>query len=188
MKKQQERLNLPKELIEDRNFMRPIEGYEGLYSSVRIGEIYSHRNDIYLSQTTKGDGYKIVNLHKDGKQKTCRVNVLIAEAFIEKPDWWAPGMAKLDVAHLDNDRGNNVLSNLSWKTRAENLDTDHFRERNKIRRRTPIKCVETGKVYVSQAEAAREIGIHKYGINNVLMGKQNTAGGYHWERVEDVKI
>jgi DNA-directed RNA polymerase subunit N (RpoN/RPB10) len=48
----------------------------------------------------------------------------------------------------------------------------------------PVRCVETGKVYKSQAQAARELGIHRYGISNVITGKQKTAGGYHWEIVE----
>ena len=37
--------------------------------------------------------------------------------------------------------------------------------------RTEIRCVETGEIFPSQAAAARWAQIHKYGINNVLMGK-----------------
>jgi hypothetical protein len=68
-----------------------------------------------------------VPLSVNGKKKTVRVNVLVAEAFIPKPSV-EPG-TKLDVAHLDNDRKNNNVSNLAWKTRSENLDTESFREK-----------------------------------------------------------
>lgn len=48
-----------------------------------------------------------------------------------------------------------------------------------------IICVETGIVYQSLQEAANTIGIHRSGISNVLLGKNKTAGGFHWEYYED---
>ena len=92
------------------------------------------------------------------------------------------------VAHKDDCRSHNWLSNLFWTTQKENLDTDHFREAQKKKLFTQVLCVETGEIFPSQAAAARWAGIHRYGVNNVLMGKQKTAGGYHWQRVvEDDK-
>ena len=45
--------------------------------------------------------------------------------------------------------------------------------------------VETGEIYNSQRDAGRAVGIHPYGITCVLMGRQKTAGGYHWERTDE---
>ena len=48
-----------------------------------------------------------------------------------------------------------------------------------------VRCVETGKVYRSIIEAARDVGIERSRISNVIHGRYKTAGGYHWERYEE---
>lgn len=45
----------------------------------------------------------------------------------------------------------------------------------------PVRCVETGVCYNSIAEVER-LGI--YNLAKCLKGRQETAGGYHWEYVE----
>lgn len=48
----------------------------------------------------------------------------------------------------------------------------------------PVRCVETGINYSSIAAARRETGVSK--IHRCINGVQKTAGGYHWERIDDV--
>ena len=48
-----------------------------------------------------------------------------------------------------------------------------------------VRCIETGIVYCSQTEAAKEAGIKIACISQVCNGKYKTAGGYHWEFVEE---
>lgn len=48
-----------------------------------------------------------------------------------------------------------------------------------------IRCIETGKIYLSTREAQRDTGIWSSNIWRVLKNKQNTAGGYHWEYLEE---
>lgn len=43
-----------------------------------------------------------------------------------------------------------------------------------------IKCVETGEVYKNQSQAAKAKNICPQGISAVLVGKQKTAGNFHW--------
>ena len=43
-----------------------------------------------------------------------------------------------------------------------------------------VKCVETGKVYESAAEAGRKTGVSAGGISACCRGSQKTAGGYRW--------
>lgn len=90
---------------------------------------------------------------------------------------------KLDVGHKNDIRSDNDMSNLFWCTRAQNLDTDHYREAQKNKQFTKVRCVETGEVFKNMRAAAEAIGKHYYGINLCLLGKQQTCGGYHWERV-----
>lgn len=52
----------------------------------------------------------------------------------------------------------------------------------------PVRCVETGEVYDSVAEAARKNGIkNSSSIFSALCGKAKTAGGFHWEKVDRFK-
>ena len=169
------------EVAEDVSY-EDVKGFEGKYIITSDGQVWSNWANGYIAQVDNGQGYLFVTLSTDGKITRRRVHRLVAEAFIPKPDWWTPGI-KLDVGHKDDNPKNNHVSNLFWCTRAENLDTDHFREAPKTKIFSKVRCVETGEVFKNMREAAKEIGKHYYGINLCLLGKQQTCGGYHWERV-----
>lgn len=159
--------------------VKDIEGYEGLYAIYSDGRVWSYRVKRFMKPADNGHGYRHVMLtNKNGVVKHHRVHILVAKAFLPPP---APGAC--DVCHTDDDPGNNDVSNLKWGTRAENLNTDRCREKQKNKIFSRVRCIETGEIFKSQAEAGRQKNIHRYSINNVLMGKQKTAGGYHWERV-----
>lgn len=46
-----------------------------------------------------------------------------------------------------------------------------------------IICVEKNKIYTTIKEAAKENSTSRQNISHVLNGRQETAGGYHWEYV-----
>lgn len=46
-----------------------------------------------------------------------------------------------------------------------------------------IRCVEKNKIYTTVKEAAKENNTSRQNISHVLNGRQETAGGYHWEYV-----
>lgn len=46
-----------------------------------------------------------------------------------------------------------------------------------------VKCVEKGIIYDTINNASRQLQINATCIINVCKGKQNVAGGYHWEYV-----
>ena len=52
----------------------------------------------------------------------------------------------------------------------------------KIKYGKPVRCVETDVVYYSAAEAKRQSGIEHIGC--ACRGERNTAGGYHWEFID----
>ncbi len=52
--------------------------------------------------------------------------------------------------------------------------------------RKRVRCVETGEVFESMAEAAREVGVGPSKICNVCKGLRKTAAGYSWQYVETV--
>ena len=154
--------------------MKDVKGYEGKYTVSPEGIVWNLIKNREVAQFDTYNGYLCVNLYKDGKKKNCRVHRLVAEAYIPNPE------DKPEIDHIDGNRKNNDISNLRWVTSAENKANVEVRGR-KISR-TPIKCVETGEVFKSMVQAAEWAGIHRYGINCCVLGKQKTAGGYHWER------
>ncbi len=161
---------------------KEIPGYDGKYIVLSTGEVWSKWANGMIAITDNGQGYLFVTLSQKNRNKRHRIHKLVAEAFIPKPDWYVEGM-HLDVGHKDDNPKNNNVDNLFWCTRAQNLDTDHFREAQKNKMRTPVRCVETGEVFKNMRKAAEAIGKNYYGINLCLLGKQQTCGGYHWERV-----
>ena len=48
----------------------------------------------------------------------------------------------------------------------------------------PVRCIETGKVYPSTREAGRSLGIPNNNISYCCRGKQHTAGGFHFEYID----
>lgn len=110
------------ELLEGEEF-RVIEGYEEYSVSnygrvVSIDRITSHNRKIkgrvYKTPNDTG-GYPVLALCKGGKVKRANVHRLVAKAFIANP------LGKKEVNHIDGVRHNNIVSNLEWCTREENI-------------------------------------------------------------------
>lgn len=93
--------------------MKDIRGYEGLYGITMSGRVWSYRRKKFLKPAANKDGYLMVNLCKDGKRKTFRVNRLVAETYIPNPD------NQPQVGHIDENPANNCWDNLYW-TNAKN--------------------------------------------------------------------
>lgn len=74
---------------------------------------------------------------------------------------------------------------------GRHLSDDHKRKIRETRKerdiqpvnKRPVRCLETGIIYESTAEATRVLGINNYAIRRVCYGERKTAGGYHWEYV-----
>ena len=52
-------------------------------------------------------------------------------------------------------------------------------------RRRLVRCVDTGIIYESMADASRKTGVTQGNISNVCNGKQKTARGLKWEFFEN---
>ena len=96
---------------------KDIEGFEGIYQvssqgkvkRMKTGRILSSKNGCYR-------GYPVVQLFKQGKQKTCSVHRLVAMAFIGKPE----NPLLTDVHHINCDRNDARVENLQWVTSKYN--------------------------------------------------------------------
>lgn len=124
---------------------KDIKGYEGYYQASNTGKIRSMTRIVYgkdgSKQTKRGCvlkikhnkyGYCIVNLWKDNKPKTVRVNRIIAETFIPNPNNYP------QCNHKDEDLDNNCVENLEWCDASYNVNygtrNDRVSEKLKIKR------------------------------------------------------
>lgn len=110
---------------------KDIYGYERYYKISNYGRVKSLVRDIYRrngifsrhkpenikSPVKNADGYLSVKLCKDGKNKTICIHILVANAFLEKPN----SICALEVNHIDTNRENNCVENLEWCTHKENI-------------------------------------------------------------------
>lgn len=163
---------------------RPVVGYEGLYEVSDFGAVRCvTTKGCYHGKVRKGwvspQGYLRVGLSKDGKNRKLFVHRLIAESFIPRVD------GKDEIDHINTDKLDNRLENLRWCTHKENQNNPisakrraesireyrHSEKGMKDLKRAndcaakvlskPVICVETGIVYPSAKEAARQTGIPK---------------------------
>ncbi len=110
---------------------RPIVGYETHYEVSNLGRVRSKdrivrhkfpdkrvrhfRSKMMCpSIIPKGTGYYGVKLAKNGVGKTMTVSVLVAEAFLPKPE------GRVEVNHKDVNSRNDRLDNLEWSTHRDN--------------------------------------------------------------------
>lgn len=106
---------------------KDIDGYIGIYQVSNMGNVrslqreefkcaqgYRVRKGVELKLSQDQKGYLKVNLCKNGKGRSRRVHRLVAEAFIDNP------MHLPEINHIDEDKKNNVVSNLEWCTSSYN--------------------------------------------------------------------
>jgi hypothetical protein len=108
---------------------RDVPNFEGYYQVSDLGNVKSL--DRVVNQTGRGarslkgkmlaltkdtKGYRVVCLLKNGDKKYIRVHQLVAMAFLNH----VPCGHKLVVDHKDENKSNNVLSNLRLLTNREN--------------------------------------------------------------------
>lgn len=147
------------------------------------GIIRNRNNHNILSQRHDARGYLVVALTRDDLVNTTKgVHRCLMETFSPVED-----MKNLTVNHINHVKDDNRLENLEWLTNRENVqeayaaglhDGKHKGGNNKL----AVRCVETGDIYESSAEAAKMIGITSYGkVNDACKDPNKTCGGYHWQ-------
>ena len=96
--------------------MKDIVGYEGQYAITSCGQVWSYKRKRFLSIIVDAWGYARVNLSKNGKVKAYKIHRLVAETYIPNPE----GLR--DVNHLDENKLNNSINNLTWCSHKDNCN------------------------------------------------------------------
>lgn len=124
--------------------MKPIKGYEGLYSITEDGRVYSERQKKFMRPFTTKKGYLRITLQKDRIYKNYLIHRLVAEAFLENPN-------NLPIInHKDENKQNNCIDNLEYCTNEYNITYSKGKS---------VYCVELDKTFSSINAAAKEIGV-----------------------------
>lgn len=87
------------------------------YAVSELGEVWSRKRGVWtkLRPTITSKGYARLTLILDGVKSSMRVNRIVAEA------WHGPAPFAGAVArHLDDDKSNNVPTNIAWGTVSQN--------------------------------------------------------------------
>lgn len=161
-----------------------IDGFNN-YQASENGYIVNKRTGRILKASPDRCGYMTVHLTENSKAYTKRVHKLVLDSFEKQPSREA-----WQVNHKNGDKRDNRLCNLEYVTPSENMyhsyanGLNHWEGYNE----TPIRVIETGKVYPSQHECARAIGGSQSNINACLMGRRNKHKGYHFEYADEMEI
>lgn len=166
-----------------KEYWKPVVGYEGLYEVSNWGRVKSLKfgKERILKPCTNRYGYLFVKLCKDGKVKPFTVHRLVAEAFLPNPDNLP------QVNHKDENKQNNIVSNLEWCS-AQYNNTYGTRIERVAEKTTNGKCSKTVLQYTlegnfikewkSVAECRRNGFRH---VDDVCRGERKSCGGYIWE-------
>lgn len=108
-------------------------GYEDIYEVSDQGRIRSWTNlggqkvrptePRPMKSVHNYAGYHVLTLSKDGIRTQHRLHCLVLQAFV------GPRPKGYQGAHRDDDKNNNHLSNLAWKTVGENIRDRHLNGR-----------------------------------------------------------
>lgn len=179
----------------EQEIWKDIKGYEGLYQVSNLGRVKSLERNIkgrrgitrikekILNLVQDKDGYFIVTLCNNGKQKTCKVHRLVGETFIKNPNNFP------QINHKDENKQNNKVSNLEFCTQKYNTNYGTAIERRCKKTRKKVKQFDLQGNFINSFEsvtkAEKSLGIkHIYDCCN---GKLKTCGGYIWRYENESK-
>lgn len=154
--------------------MIDIKGYEDKYAITSCGKVWSYKTKRFLSTHKNSKGYERVYLCKDNGGKCLAIHKLVAMAYIPNPNNLP------QINHKDENKQNNSVNNLEWCTNNYNSNYGTRNKRMAKAKRKKVLCIELNRIFDSEKQAEKELGIGVSRISECCSGKNKTAGGYHW--------
>lgn len=172
-----------------KEYWKPVVGYENLYEVSNLGRIRSFDRWVkskngsiricrgrILKPYTNKDGYLCVVLSKNNKQKTFRVNRLVAQAFLDNPNNLP------QVNHKDENKQNNNVENLEFCDCKYNINFGTaIARRSKTISKAVVQYTLDGtfvREWPSAMDAEREGGFRSECICMCCKGKIKTHKGF----------
>lgn len=179
---------------------KDIKGYEGLYQVSNMGRVRSlnyqgHGETRVIVPKQNNRGRLWFDLWKNGKGKPMLAHRLVAIAFIPNP------LDLPEINHIDENPKNNVVENLEWCTRAENINkwlSNHPKTRSEVKRYSGkyqkrshlvvdqiTKSGELVRRWANSNTVAKETGMSDWSISECCRGNRKTAYGYIWRYADE---
>ena len=182
---------------------KDINGYEGVYQVSNLGRVKSldriitdknnHSRYIkgnYMSGVDNGHGYLTVMLRTNNTGVRRYIHRLVAQAFIPNPQNLP------EVNHKDENRKNNIVTNLEWVdyltnriygTRLERLSNSNTAHQPIIQYDLDFNFIAEYK-NAKQASSILKTSDNGTRIYNCANKKANSAHGYIWRYKDDTDI
>lgn len=181
----------------------PLDEFNGRYQASSLGRIRSL--DYYCKNsggdshrlvkgrirklTKHGSGYQMISVFIDGKNKNYLVHRIVAFAFLQEIE------GKDQINHIDENKENNRVSNLSWCNSHENLTHNdrHLKvaEKRKVNgtydqahKQISIRAIRGNEqmIFKSVKETGKYFGVNSNAITEYLKGRtKRSRTGYTFE-------
>lgn len=166
--------------MKEKEIWKPVLGFEGRYEVSNLGNVKSLITNKLLKPKTTSRGYMFVNLGKELKTKL--VHRLVWEAFN------GPIPEGLQINHLDENKHNNSLTNLSLVTQRENMNWGSLPEKFA----KPILQYDKNGNFIKEWRSIqsirRELRFNPSHISECARGKKKSAYGYVWVFKDDLTL
>ena len=184
---------------------RPIPGHEGFYSVSDLGRVrsedriiiesntgnrHSHEGMILKPWVNNGGGergYTCVRLCRGNIKTNIRIHQAMMWAFV------GPQEKGIDVMHLDGNSRNNVLSNLKYGTRQENLRDSvilgTMRRPVKLDAKNVLEICQMGREKISSKIVAEKFNLARSTVTEIWRGDiwDHVTEGFRPESNQNIK-
>ena len=168
---------------------REVAGWNGLYRVSSAGDVLSparvivRPNGVRVQRRARilkpslCNGYWRVTLRGEGRNERAYVHHIVCEA------WHGSRPIGKEVAHGDNDRRNNVPSNLRWATRLENIkDKEAHGTQPKGERIWIAKLTDEDVVDIRKSSEPQKVLAARFGVSQSVISLAKR--GITWAHVQ----
>ena len=145
-------------------------GFPG-YQVSDAGRVKRSINGKMLRPVRYSNGYCVVNL----SGRRIGVHRLVGLAFIPNP----AGLPQIN--HKNEIKTDNRAENLEWCTGKYNVNYGTGILRRSITRGKPVRCNETGEIFISCNDAGRKMNLDFSHIAKCCRGELSAHKGFHFE-------